>query len=228
LACGGTLILGSQTVAIMAYTYLSSYWCLKILKMKKYVFLLSLTVISCTTKTEYLAMDDKLPPITQVGANTAGCLIDGKVLVPNDSDYRNLNSSYHGLRLSQGLSFWPNKNDYWHLKILNRTGTVFYFMDLWIKNMSSGNGIYPIDQSDGASLPNCNFISLQINGYGSQKSYWSGPNAGYIKINRSDLGPGVSIYSGTFQCTLYNISDPSETLQITDGRFDLNGLTLNL
>ncbi|OYU85612.1 MAG: hypothetical protein CFE24_00970 [Flavobacterium sp. BFFFF2] len=196
--------------------------------MKKHVFVWSLIVMSCTTKIDYTETQDSLPPITQVGANTAGCLIDGIVLVPNDSDYRNLNSSYHGLRLSQGLSFWPNKNDYWQLKIINRTGSVFYFMGLWIKNMSSGNGMYPIDQSNGAAYPNCNIISVEITANGTYKKYCSGPNSGIIKIDRSDLGPGISIYSGTFQCTLYNRDKPSETIQITDGRFDIDGLTLNL
>ncbi|MCQ4156075.1 DUF5025 domain-containing protein [Riemerella anatipestifer] len=33
--------------------------------------------------------------------------------------------------------------------------------------------------------------------------------------------------SGTFSATLYNEDNPSEKIQITDGRFDINAKTLN-
>ena len=59
------------------------------------------------------------------------------------------------------------------------------------------------------------------------KTYYSSSNSGIIKITRSDLAYGISIYSGTFHCTLYNKDNPSETIQIIDGRFDFNSLTLH-
>ena len=68
-------------------------------------------------------------------------------------------------------------------------------------------------------------VGIKVNGV--NKTYWSSTNSGIIKITRSDLATGISIYSGTFSCTLYNKDNPSETIQVTDGRFDINVATLN-
>ena len=96
--------------------------------------------------------------------------------------------------------------------------------------MSSGNGDYIVDQSNGELYidgPNNNQIIAGIKKDGINKTYYSSPNSGIIKITRSDLGMGVSLYSGVFNATLYNKDNPAEKIQITDGRFDINGLTLN-
>lgn len=181
--------------------------------------------VGCTYN-DYLTPLEKLPPETQIGANTAGCLRDGEILIPYDADIQLLNTSYNGIRLKQGLDFWPDKNDYWHLKIINTKGQNFYFMSLWINNMSVGVGDYPLQQPDN-TMPPDNYMVLSIHGYGPEKLYYSGPHSGVIHVTRADLAPGISIYSGTFQCTLYNINNPSDSIQITKGRFDINGLTLN-
>jgi large conductance mechanosensitive channel len=60
---------------------------------------------------------------------------------------------------------------------------------------------------------------------GVQKTYWSGNNSGTITITRFDYFNGV--YSGIFNVTLYNKDNPTEIIQVTDGRFDINVATLN-
>ncbi len=196
----------------------------------KYFFLPFLVLLFGCTKTETTTPQDTLPPITQVGANTAGCVINGKVLVPKNGSQAIGGSAAYGLKKTQGMNFWPNKNDYWQLEIANKKDTNGSGIILWIKNMSSGNGDYLVGQSNGelyAFGSNNNQIIAGITENGISKTYWSSPNSGLIKINRSDLANGISIYSGTFNCSLYNKDNPTETIQVTDGRFDINGLTLN-
>ena len=199
--------------------------------MKKIFFLLLLFIaISCSKENASVTPPDTLPPITQVGANTAGCIINGKLLIPKNGSTSFTGTPY-GLKYNYGGNFWPYKNDYWQLQISNNKDPNNNFgVVLWIKNMSVGNGDYLIGQSNGEMYslgPNNNQIFAGITENGTNKTYWSGLNAGIIKITRSDLGVGISIYSGTFNCTLYNKDNPSEIIQITEGRFDFNSLTLN-
>ena len=200
--------------------------------MKTLIFatLLALATCSCTKDSESTTPPDTLPPVTQVGANTAGCIINGKVLIPKNGSQAIGGSPSYGLNKTQGNNFWPNKNDYWQLEIANKKDTNGAGIILWIKNLSAGNSDYLVNQSNGELYsigPNNNQIIAGIRENGTNKTYWSGPNAGTIKIIRSDLAVGISIFSGTFNCTLYNKDNPSEIIQITDGRFDINGLTLN-
>lgn len=62
-------------------------------------------------------------------------------------------------------------------------------------------------------------MTLSYNG----KVYLSGPNSGVFTVTKLS----VLIISGTFKATLYNKDNPSETVQITDGRIDINAQTLN-
>ena len=198
--------------------------------MKKF-FLILLTTFSliCCNKDEDKTPIEQLPPATTTGANTAGCIINGKIIIPKNGTPDFIGTPY-GLRLSVGINFWPNKNDYWQLEIANKNDSNTGGIILWVKNMFTGNGDYIVGQSNGelnSDGPNNNQIIVGIKVNGVNKTYWSSTNSGIIKITRSDLATGISIYSGTFSCTLYNKDNPSETIQVTDGRFDINVATLN-
>ena len=96
--------------------------------------------------------------------------------------------------------------------------------------MQTGIGDYIIGQSNGelySDGPNNNQIIAGIKKNGINKTYYSSNNCGIIKITKADLFNGTSVYSGTFHCNLYNKDNPSETIEITEGRFDINGFTLN-
>ena len=86
-----------------------------------------------------------------------------------------------------------------------------------------------ICQSNGelnSGGPLNNQVIAGINKNGVSKTYYSSPNSVIIKITRSDLAYGIAIFSGTFSCTFYNKDILAELIQITDGRFDINGLTI--
>ena len=86
--------------------------------MKNLIFLFAtLFTLSCCSK-DNNTVDDKLPPITQTGANTAGCIINGKVLIPKNGVSSFAGTPY-GLEFYSGNDFWPSKNDYWRLAISN-------------------------------------------------------------------------------------------------------------
>ena len=197
-----------------------------------YLLLIILAATACdrNTPNNDQSSQGQLPAETQTGANTAGCYINGKLLIPKNGSQSIGGSPLYGLNLNYGNHFWPDKNDYWQLEIANKKDSNSMGIILWIKNLHTGNGTYLVGQANGELYdygPNNNQIIAGIKENGINKTYYSYDNCGEIKITRSDLGTGTSIYSGTFSATLYNKDDPSEKIQISEGRFDINNLTLN-
>ncbi|WP_018676633.1 DUF5025 domain-containing protein [Riemerella columbina] len=175
------------------------------------VLSVSLLFTTCKDRTTEEAQE-KLPSITQNGANTAGCLVNGKVLVPKN-----------------GVSAIPTV---YGLTIDISNYTPGYYIDLY--NVEEKRRIYIYVQSKNKTG---NFTINQSNGNGTgtsqtlsqmfyeidNKKYLSSDHSGLITITRYDY----PIVSGTFSATLYNEDNPSEKIQITDGRFDINVTTLN-
>ena len=95
--------------------------------------------------------------------------------------------------------------------------------------MTQGLGNYNINKSNGdyfIASPNNNHVILKRNlNSNNIKTYLSNLNSGKIIITRFDYFNGI--YSGTFNCSLFNIDNPNEIIQITDGRFDISVSTLN-
>ena len=202
--------------------------------MKNLAIILTFTILfftSCSKKDDEPQIPiDQLPAITTIGANTAGCIINGLILVPKNGSQSIGGAAINGLNLIKGNNFWPNKNDYWQLEIANKKDVNGLGIFLWIKNMQNGNGDYNIGQSNGelyADGPNNNQLIAGVSINGINKTFYSSVNSGMIKIIRSDLATGISIYSGTFSGILYNKDNKTETIQISEGRFDINNLTLN-
>lgn len=92
---------------------------------------------------------------------------------------------------------------------------------------SIGTGIYTINESNcmgNIDSPITNNIFCRVFDYenGIYKEYCSFENSGTINITRYDTG----IISGTFSCRVRNKDNPSDIVEITEGRFDINGYTL--
>jgi hypothetical protein len=196
--------------------------------MKTLLVILLIAMTSCSKDNN--TVDDQLPPITQTGANTAGCIINGKVLIPKKGSQSFGGPPNYGLNINAGINF--NEpiigDDYWQLEIANKRDSNSAGVILYLRNMSRGNGDYIVDQSNGELYvdgPNNNQIIAGIKMDGINKTYYSSPNSGMIKITRFDYFNGI--YSGIFNATLYNKDNPSEIIQVTDGRFDIKIATLN-
>lgn len=199
--------------------------------MKTAILFLLLALSSCS-KDNDSEPQDQLPPISTTGTNTAGCIINGKVLIPKNGVNSTSGFTTFGLTTGAGINF--NEpivgDDYWYVKIVNlRNKDRGYWIYLHLNNTENGVGSYAVNQSNSdffADGPNNSQIIVRetFNGI-SGKTFLSSYNSGTIKITRFDYSNGI--YSGIFNCTLYNKDDPSEIIQITDGRFDINIATLN-
>jgi hypothetical protein len=195
--------------------------------------ILSFLTFSCS-KTENStpeAPKDQLPAITIIGANTGGCIINGKVIIPKNTVNSTSGFPVYGLRYSVGPNFGlPNFNEYFSINITNLKSTgKSYWIYIQINDMTLGAGSYSVGQSNadyGLNGPNTPQIIVRETYDGvSGKTFISGVNSGIINITRFDYPNKV--VSGNFNCTLYNKDLPTEIVQVTDGRFDVNLITLN-
>ncbi len=146
---------------------------------------------------------DQLPPATQTGANTFGCLINGQVFVPKGStnmgkpNYRVMvDPTYNDGQFSVNCYAVINAND-------------IRFLDFGSDSIKSV-GIYALTSK------------------GRLRVAWSGGNCstsvydtisykrGYLKITRYDLSN--SVFSGEFE--FFYKPPTCDTIKITSGRFD--------
>ncbi|WP_310555337.1 DUF5025 domain-containing protein [Flavobacterium sp.] len=201
--------------------------------MKILIYILSFITLTACNKNDNTTpqvIQDQLPPITTTGVNTAGCMINGKVIVPKNGINGTSGFPVYGLKYVVGPNFGlPNFNDTFSLTITNlKDKGVNYWIYIHINDMTIQDGIYNVLQSNGEFLnsPNNPHIIVRETFDGvSGKTFISGPNSGIINITRFDYNN--KIISGLFNCTLYNKDNSSETIQVTEGRFDINLLTLN-
>jgi hypothetical protein len=190
-----------------------------IMKSNNILWLLLFVLFSfCTackkTKTEPdpIPAVDQLPPITQTGANTFGCLINGNVYTPK---------GYSGNFTNSRINIDPN---YLDGDLLIRTYRVSggIEIDLSIGSDSIKNiGIYPIGKNQRTG-----FVVQKWKDDLSIRYCLTNPSIitntsilGYLKITRYDLVN--KIFSGEFEFTFNNtdcgLGDP---IKITNGRFD--------
>ena len=194
--------------------------------MKNLIFkvLLLIILISCS-KDESDDPQAKLPPITQTGANTFGCLIDGKLFYPRDG-YGGLGGSgakaikfwgstppvYNDLDVNNFVDGKPINNFLLHIHNIREIGENNY--DFKLSNFQKG-----VDSPPHTHL----YIRAFHQPTGGYKWYGSTEDSGRLIILRYDL-PN-RIVSGTFSGILKEYNG-EETVNITDGRFDINCYTV--
>lgn len=91
--------------------------------MKTLIYILSfITLTACNKDDNTETPQDQLPPITTTGANTAGCIINGKVLIPKNGSQAIGGPPIYGLNLVGGNNFNESiiGDDYWQLEIANK------------------------------------------------------------------------------------------------------------
>jgi len=164
-----------------------------------------LTASSC--KKNKLSELDKLPPVTQTGANTFGCLVNGQAWIPDNGCTllcpRALKFYYDN---SSGGSFSARaeltingRKEYINFAIdsCNKKGEYLFKTGMQERSFAYNN------YNDN----NCPTLFNQDSGV---------TIGGYVNINRFDLSN--SIVSGVFEITL--TKQGCKTIQITNGRFD--------
>lgn len=178
-----------------------------------------LCIISCSDNPKLTpAIEDELPPITQTGKNTFGCLINGKVFIPKDK------TGYYppGGGRPRGISIGIGIPDYFTIISRNYLDTYIYIYipsDTPIKQtytfkISSGlpSGL------DSPSYPHAYIVYKGI-------KYLTYENSSSITFTTASQNSGI--YAGTFNLKLKNKDNPNDIVEITEGRFDINLGTLN-
>lgn len=171
---------------------------------KSLILLLTTFTFSCCNKDDNPTPANpisQLPPATQTGANTFGCLLDGQVFIPGggtnplDCVYQFVNGGYY-------FALQGNKRDSDNNLLRISIGTI----NLQIAQ----NNIYQLkEQQDGNSVGR-----FSVNGL---PSYTSSNYTGELKITKLDTQN--QIVSGTFW---FDVKDQNNVIhQIRDGRFDM-------
>lgn len=176
---------------------------------------------------EYQKFTPTLPPITQTGANTFGCYIDGKLLTPRDGT-----GNIYGPKKGMRYSVAPDDTSYNEIYIDDRKSEKGGLLRIHIADLKqNGEGTFPINESNCQNGLDAN-MSININcrvfdnTEQIYKWYCSIENAGTLTISRYNLNK--RIISGTFSCTMQNKENPNEQIEITDGRFDINWSLLDV
>ena len=148
-----------------------------------------------------------LPPETQVGANTFGCLVNGKAWVPKKGGLFTdppVQGAFYGARGQ--LNLWVQAN--------NSDGSG---LDFWVENPLR-TGEYPLRYTTGI-YPTIILPKNYALYYQSDGSYITSPQyTGTMTITRTDTIRGI--ISGTFEFTAFNAKS-GLTVSVTNGRFDV-------
>ncbi|MEJ7627150.1 MAG: hypothetical protein WKF35_09825 [Ferruginibacter sp.] len=177
-----------------------------------WLLLLALCSLLASCKKENTPQDElsKLPPITQTGANTFGCLVNGIAWLPNGSkpQYGGPNPNVYVDPTFQGGAFYVTGHQY---KI---PGSIISIgsgncISTGIYNLSNNVNAASYSKSILGSLP-CELSSADV---GTFKN-------GFLNVTRYDLSSGI--FSGTFEFKLFNSQSLcGDTIRITNGRFDV-------
>jgi hypothetical protein len=146
----------------------------------------------------------ELPPATQTGANTFGCLVNGKAFLPSGYD-----GSKPNFKLVIDPAFQNGNFDLIVYRLVNDKYESISFFSNNIKavgtyNIHSGQNLYFDYIND---ITNCKYLF-------SNDTY----SDGVLKINKYDLITGI--FSGEFECKVFDQTTSCDTIRITNGRFD--------
>ena len=188
-----------------------------------YTGLITIILMACSpTKDEFVPT---LPPITQTGENTFGCYVNGVLITPRDGS-GTFNVPDRGMILVAGPG--PTEFSYQEIKVRDFASEKTARITLHLIHPDSISiGSYTINESNcmgNIDSPITNNVFCRIFDYekGIYKEYCSFEDSGTINITRYENG----IISGTFSCRVRNKNDFNDIIEITEGRFDLDGYTL--
>ena len=150
-----------------------------------------------------------LPPATQRGENTFGCLVNGEIWKPKSNEIRR-----NSLRASFGLGRLVISAE----RELNRKNIDNEF-NITLNKRFSDTGYYKLMGYNKKSIKNINYAIFREEEIGCEyKTLDKSQN--YILINRLDSIQNT--VSGRFQFTAINDScGDIDTIRVTKGRFDI-------
>lgn len=157
---------------------------------------------------------DQLPPITQTGAYTFGCLLDGEVWLPKHYSNSIINppvvlqaalDSWNG-NLFQVTANHKRKDD----NSIDELIALYTFPDI-IRDTAY------FDDSDTGRIIRYNYSPFRGGPLKRYKTISS--KSSWVYLSRFDTISRIA--SGTFSAVLINKDDNSDTVRIREGRFDV-------
>jgi hypothetical protein len=167
-----------------------------------------------------------LPPETQEGLNTFGCLVDGVLLTPTDGQDGFGGQGASGINVDYAKDSLVNSLRPPYLAIFARNyssniGPEYVY--LYIPSLSS-KGSFTINASNGLkNIDSPPHAHLYAGIWQSDKTflkYLSLDNSGTADITRMDTIN--AIISCTFSATLVDEETRLDTIRVTEGRFDID------
>ena len=187
--------------------------CILILTAMPRIYLLGILLLLAACSKD--APEAGLPPATQTGANTGGCLVNGERFVA---------TGWGGSLLSNSIPSLSGGFFYDSLYYLHINGVY--------KGQNTTLTLFCRSQKPGSYLLNQNTVTVDQGGIGTRvrnhAAFSVDNNAGaYVtdarytgQITLSSASRASGVSSGTFEFTAVNQSDPTKTVTVTSGRFD--------
>lgn len=160
--------------------------------------------------------NNPLPPATQTGADKVGFYVNGKPWLPNVEPF----GSIPGLDPVRAL-FW-NTKDKLLLLFLRYKAPDRQSLDIYVKDFT-GKGIYTMNSDpDITGIPSSYVESNSYFYFSDDKENQKyRTNKDYHgTLNITYYNSASRIVSGTFQFKAQNINGTSDSIIVTDGRFD--------
>jgi hypothetical protein len=165
--------------------------------------LAALLLLSTCTK------PDPLPPVTEVGAQTFGCRIDGQPYVPDGG------TGWNAVKPIRFGFIDLLGGRYLMIQTTARDGRTFFF---FVKGATQV-GRYKVDH-DARPFTNDSYTPGYIQYIEPGAGFVTNPtHVGWVTLTRCDTAMGLA--AGTFEFQAFN-SISKQAVNITDGRFDLN------
>lgn len=145
--------------------------------------------------------EPQLPPITQIGKDTFGCLVNGEIWLPK---------AYDLFPVKHVVLERVNDQRIWHIGVRQGAASNFYF-SINEDSLKEGKINIPVDESNDIGIYHAS------QSFDNSSFRWNYNLPGELIITRLDTINKV--ISGTFWFDLLNSND--EKIEIRDGRFDL-------
>ncbi|MEO9100410.1 MAG: hypothetical protein ABI267_08820 [Ginsengibacter sp.] len=157
---------------------------------------------------------DQLPPETQIGANTFGCLINGEAFLPKGPSlspilqcaYQYLNTNY-----SQGYFFQLSAGN-------KRNSSNVFGIGIFSDSLAIKEGVFTLNENQKRNAYGLySRFQEQGNIVESTILYTKSNLSGQLIITKFD--EINQIVAGTFWFNV--VKSPGDTIKVTDGRFDM-------
>lgn len=165
----------------------------------------------------------KLPPETQIGANTFGVTIKNNIYIPRDPKGIDVGMQLKGMYITGSHE---NGYNYTEIVVLDGASPAGFKIILHIEDLIS-SGVYTLKESNFHdqidSVKNTHiFFKIWDSSISNYAYYGSLENQGEINIKRLSDG----IISGNFKGKFVRYDNSNDIIEIADGRFDINSQTL--